>query len=135
MPERWRRIPRSRLLGIPAGYEASGDCRIRSVPRTLRNGRRIGGTVLAQWPNEDGYQMVKVGGRPQRVSVLVQLAFAGPPEVRHLDGDQSNNRPENLAWGSRVENEQDKRKGKDEKGRDIWERRFPIRTARTSELP
>ena len=135
MPEQWRRIPQYRLLGIPSGYEASVDCRVRSVPRTLRNGRRLGGTVLAQQRDKDGYATVKLGRSRVRVAVAVQLAFAGPPEVRHLDDDRSNDRPENLAWGSRVENEQDKRKGKDGKERDIWERPSPFRTSRTSGLP
>jgi hypothetical protein len=43
---------------------------------------------------------------------LVIEAFAGPrPEgmvCRHLDGDRTNNRADNLAWGTYSENEQDK---------------------------
>ena len=39
---------------------------------------------------------------------LVLLAFVGarPPgtEARHLDGDPTNNAPENLAWGTHQEN-------------------------------
>jgi hypothetical protein len=107
--ERWRPIPAYRLLRIPRGYEASDDCRVRSVPRTLRDGRKAGGVVLAQQRDKDGYATVKVGGTRVRVAVLVQLAWAGPPEVRHLDDDRSNDRPGNLVWGSRVENEQDKK--------------------------
>jgi hypothetical protein len=72
--ERWRPIPAYPLLGIPPGYEASSEGRVRS-PRK----------VLARWPDKDGYNTVKVGGRPRRVAILVQLAFAGPPQVRHLD--------------------------------------------------
>jgi hypothetical protein len=83
---------------------------VRSVARTLRDGRAAGGVVLAQQKDKDGYDTVKAGARRIRVNVAVQLAFAGPPEVRHLDGDHENNRPGNLAWGSRTENEQDKRK-------------------------
>ncbi len=104
--ERWRRVPESRLLGIPAGYQASSEARVLGVR----------GTVLAQREDRDGYLTVKVGGRPVRVHVLVQLAFAGPPEVRHLDGDRGNNRPGNLEWGSRWRNERDKRDKRD--GRD-----------------
>jgi|SRR5215469_5923115 len=133
--ERWRRIPPNRMLGIPRGYEASNDNRIRSVPRRLRDGRRAGGQVLSQWLDEDGYAMVKVGGRPRHVHVLVQLAWAGPPEVRHLDGNKSNNKPENLAWGSRVENEQDKRRGKEVDGRESCDSPFPSETSGTGELP
>jgi hypothetical protein len=46
------------------------------------------------------------------VHQLVLEAFAGPrPEncqVRHLDGDPSNNKLDNLAWGTKAENEADK---------------------------
>lgn len=41
---------------------------------------------------------------------LVAAAFHGPsdlPIVRHIDGDPSNNRPENLSWGSHRENSRD----------------------------
>jgi len=108
------------MLGVPRGYEASSEGRVRSVARTLRDGRAAGSVVLAQQPDRDGYQTVKLGTRRVRVNVAVQLAFAGPPEVRHLDGDRENNRPENLAWGSRTENEQDKRRGrKQEKQVDV----------------
>jgi hypothetical protein len=54
--------------------------------------------------------MVRLGRSNVGVHVAVQLAFAGPPEVRHLNGDRLDCRPSNLRWGSRVENEQDKRK-------------------------
>lgn len=101
-PERWRPIPGHR------GYEASSEGRVRSVARTLRDGRPAGGVVLAQQADRDGYRTVKIRGKGVRVNVAVQLAFAGPPEVRHLDGDRENNRPGNLAWGSRLVNEQEK---------------------------
>lgn len=107
MPDEvWKAIPGHR------GYQASSLGRVRSVPRTLRDGRTAGGVVLTPTPDRDGYLRVQLGRRKVGVHVAVQLAFAGPPEVRHLDGDHENNRPENLAWGSRVENEQDKRKGR-----------------------
>lgn len=43
------------------------------------------------------------------VHSLVCAAFHGPKpspahEVRHVDGDRSNNRAENLCWGTRAEN-------------------------------
>lgn len=135
MSERWRPIPAYPLLGIPAGYEASSHGRVRSVDRILPSGRPAGGVVLSQWPDKDGYPLTKVGGKPRRVAILVQLAFAGAPQVCHLDDDRQNSRPENLAWRSKVENEQMKRK----KGKEIgdgmeWVPPFGIGTPGTAEL-
>lgn len=49
-----------------------------------------------------------------RVHHAVLLAFIGEPlsdqECRHLNGDRSDNRLENLAWGTRLENVQDRRR-------------------------
>ncbi len=103
--ERWRPVPAYRMLGIPPGLQASSHARILG----------ISGTVLKQQRDKDGYATVKVGGKPRRVAILVQLAFAGPPEVRHLDDDRTNDRPDNLEWGSRWRNERDKKEGKDRK--------------------
>jgi len=128
--ELWRPIPGH------AGYEASSLGRVRSVPRTLSDGRAAGGVVLKPSPDSDGYERAKIRGKWYRMNILVQTAFAGPPEVRHLDGDHSNNKPENLAWGSRVENEQDKRKrGTEELIGGESDRPSPNTTPRTSELP
>lgn len=128
--ERWRPIPGHK------GYEASSLGRVRSVPRTLRDGRKAGGVVLAQQRDRDGYLTVKLRGRRVRVNVAVQLAWAGPAEVRHLDGDRTNNRPMNLAWGSRVENEGDKgRRGTGEIDGRVGDRPFPDGTSATCELP
>jgi hypothetical protein len=102
LPERWRPIPGHR------GYEASSESRVRSVARTLRDGRTAGGTVLAQQEDKDGYPVVRLGRKQVRVDVAVILAFQGPAEVRHLDGNRKNNRPGNLAYGSHLENERDK---------------------------
>jgi hypothetical protein len=49
-----------------------------------------------------------------RIHVLVMLAFVGPCpeglEIRHLDGNKSNNRLGNLAYGTPTENGEDTRK-------------------------
>jgi hypothetical protein len=97
--ERWRPVPGYR------GYEAS----------SLGNVRGPRGRVLALQEDRDGYLTVKLGGKRVRVNVVVQVAFAGPPEVRHLDGNRKNNQPGNLEYGSRWRNEQDKKEGKDRK--------------------
>ena len=107
--ERWKPVKASRLLGVPRGYEASTLGRARSVPRTLANGRHVGGKVLTPWL-DDGYPMIRMGRRNIRLATAVQLAFAGPPEVLHGNGDRLDSRPANLRWGSRVENEGDKKR-------------------------
>lgn len=121
MAEVWKRIP------MHPGYEASSEARVRSVDRTLRDGREAGGVVLSPWLDKDGYPTVRLGRRHIRVHVAVCLAFHGPPEVRHLDGNRLNGKPGNLAWGSHEENEKDKRKHKAEK-----DLRTPPQTIRTT---
>jgi hypothetical protein len=72
---------------------------------------------IKQRPDEDGYLEVQLyqAGRPRhrRVHHLVLLAFIGPrpagcTQTRHLDGDNQNNRPRNLRWGTPTQNYQDR---------------------------
>lgn len=99
MAERWRLVRASRMLRVPVGvFEASTGGHVRLT----------GGQVLTEVPDKDGYLRVKHAGRWFYVHVLVCLAFKGRPEVRHL-GERTDNRPAKLAWGSRWENEQDKK--------------------------
>lgn len=108
------------------GYSVTKDGRVFSH-RTRRGipGQR-GGSVLvidpeyhkekAQSPNQKGYMRVNLviegKNRPVGVHELVLDAFHGPrPEGmvgRHLDGDQTNNTPDNLAWGTHFDNAQDR---------------------------
>jgi hypothetical protein len=97
------------------GYEVSGDGRVRSVET---NWRGYGARELAQFPNADGYPSVRLtvaNKTRKRVAVhrLVARAFLGPcpadcDQVRHLDGDQNNNRWDNLAWGTAATNAADR---------------------------
>ena len=111
MAERWKPIP-----GFD-GYEASTLGRIRSADRKLSDGRHAGSVVLRPTTDAKGYQRVtlSISGRPKtmQVHVLVCLAFHGPrprgKEVRHLDGVKHNCQPWNLAWGTKAEQEQDKK--------------------------
>jgi hypothetical protein len=74
------------------------------------------GVVLRPMKTDGGHRYVLASPprRPRKLFVhrAVLFAFAGPPppgmEVRHLDGDPGNNAIENLAWGTRLENMQDK---------------------------
>ena len=100
--ERWLPIP-----GWEGLYDVSSLGRVRSHYR--------GGRILRPWPDADGYLRVSLsrGGVQTiyRVHRLVLLAFAGPgepgEEVRHLNGDATDNRADNLAWGTPAENKRD----------------------------
>jgi hypothetical protein len=72
------------------------------------------GHRLAVNPHKDGYHYFSPSPTWKLVKVhrAVALAFHGPPPesqpiVRHLNGDPSDNRPENLAWGTQSENMRD----------------------------
>lgn len=97
-----RQIP-----GFPQ-YSATTDGRIWSS--------KGGGRYLRPAIDRNGYLRVspclngKAYSRP--VHALVALAFLGPrpdgEEIRHLDGDPSNNCVENLRYGTHAENVRDK---------------------------
>lgn len=110
--EEWRAIE-----GFP-GYEVSNLGRVRSW-------RKWGHAELAKTPrllkvsaDHSGYMAVAVSdppgsGRSVRKSVhrFVAVAFLGPQpdgmQVAHNDGDQSNNRADNLRWATPRENSAD----------------------------
>ncbi|AYN17458.1 hypothetical protein CHR29_20800 [Pseudomonas monteilii] len=94
------------------GYFATEDGEVVSV--------RSGEERLIKSRVRGGYKVVtlgvKVGGKRQRhrfeVHRLVLKAYGGLPpsaahEARHLNGNSLDNRPGNLAWGTRLENTAD----------------------------
>lgn len=115
------------------GYEITRDGKVRSVDRTSvdKNGRSrelkgrelsssLAGTKTERHP---GYYMVGLGATIKRtVHSLVAETFLGPAEgrhVRHLNGDPTDNRLENLAYDETgTENAQDAVK----QGR-LWQQR------------
>ena len=105
MTEQWWPIP-----GFP-GYEASSDGRVRSLVRgkwrVVRGWLATGGYLRTSIPAEDGVV------RSVALHRLVASAFHGPcpegMECRHLNGVPNDNRPENLRWGTKSENQLDKR--------------------------
>ena len=70
--------------------------------------------MLIASPNSHGYHRVKLrAGRRMFVHRLVALMFlpkrpSDQHEIRHLDGNKSNNCASNLSWGTRKENAEDR---------------------------
>ena len=129
-PERW--LP---MAGYESLYEVSDLGRVRSldrISRTIQGAfRRHRGRILRPRTGPRGYSHVtlyRAGPDPvrkrqtvQTVHVLVLEAFGGPRpgptyEGRHLDGNPDNNALVNLAWGTRQENWEDRRRH----GRDVY---------------
>lgn len=107
--ENWQDIP-----GYEGLYEVSSLGRVRSLDRPQKNGQVRKGRVLKghvygpyrRYSLRNGKICTVNGHR------LVLEAFRGPcpegMECRHLNGDPLDNRLDNLAWGTREENEMDK---------------------------
>lgn len=90
------------------GYAVSVDGEIRGPS----------GRVLRPMAADTGHLYV-LAPRPRDPRKLfihraVLFAFVGPPaegqEVRHVDGNPSNNRLDNLRWGTRLEQREDDRR-------------------------
>lgn len=111
---RWRNIRKA------DGYRvASRGGPVRSLDRTLTDGREFGGGELAQYRDRDGYWHVTISGEPVAVATLVLEAFDRPRpyglEACHGLLGQDCNCAGNLRWDTHRENERDKRrKGKSE---------------------
>ena len=110
MDEAWKPVP-----GCPF-YEMSDYGHLRSIAREV-NGRAYRSVVIAPRPNNSGYVLLTLrdaeGMRQTRTAHrLVLETFRGPcppgQEARHLNGDPLDNRLENLEWGTKAENEEDK---------------------------
>jgi NUMOD4 motif/HNH endonuclease len=96
MNEIWRPIPT-----YEGEYEVSNLGRVRNVWR----GQELSQSLV------NGYARVSLRQKGFYVHRLVLLAFCGLPgaeeQCRHLDGNQSNNRLDNLLWGTAQENNAD----------------------------
>lgn len=95
------------------GYEVTREGRVFSTS----NWRGLGRRELVADLNDDGYPSVRltIGGKRTRYAVHVLVARAHLPsrpsprhEVRHLDGNKLNPRADNLAWGTRKDNADDR---------------------------
>lgn len=108
--ETWKPIP-----GYEDAYEVSDRGRVRSVDRTLSDGRSFKGRLLKQKTTSHGYREVNLSlanyQRTWSVHTLVLLAFVGPRpdshEACHWNDRPADNRLENLRWGTSSENSYD----------------------------
>lgn len=92
------------IKGFEGVYEVSSDGQIR----------KFDGSVMNQWPNHNGYMLVKLtsaklGKRAEcKVHRLVAEAFIPNPEnkpfINHIDNDPANNQAANLEWCTQKEN-------------------------------
>lgn len=115
--EQWRPIP-----GYEGLYEVSDHGRVKSVQRRTTFVNRWGQStqrivpekIRSQTVNENGghlYLTLHKDGKRKHwfTHQLVLLAFVGPypagcEEIRHLDGDPTNNRLDNLRYGTHTQN-------------------------------
>ena len=113
-PEVWMDIP-----GYEGGYQASSLGRVRSLPRQVPVYSKTGRIHLRSCPgvvlrpavcDRAGHVSVHLGKYTRGIPVhqLVMLAFQGAPppgtEAMHLNGIPTDNRPENLRYGTHSEN-------------------------------
>lgn len=107
MEPEWRRIKR--------GYRVSDDGRVQSCIKPGSKTKEIGTEWrdLTPTPQRSGHLLIWLGRKDCRyVHALVLNAFVGPcpdgMEACHFpDRDPSNNRVDNLRWGTRQENHAD----------------------------
>jgi len=103
--EDWVDVP-----GLEGRYQASSLGRLRWVGPVI--GKAYPLKIVTGHANQDGYYQLRPYPRPDRrqirVHQLIALAFLGPCpdglEVNHIDGDRTNNAPNNLEYVTHADN-------------------------------
>ncbi len=102
-------------------YRAGSDGQIYSRFRYKGHGKILyrDWHPLKAWPDAKGwYRHVSISYDGKKITrsvhTLICMAFHGikpfpSAEVRHIDGDNQNSKPDNLAWGTRYENWADRK--------------------------
>lgn len=121
------------VVGFEGRYEVSNFGRVRSVNRIAISHRKEGsverrliGQLLRPGAQKPGHLTVAIGrGNSRLVHALVLEAFVGPRpndmEGLHRDDNPTNNRLDNLRWGTRSDNLFDAvRNGKKANGERVW---------------
>ena len=99
--QEWRDVP-----GYEGYYQVSNDGEVRSLTRTLSDGRTWKGRKLKGGYFGNGYKFItcRKDGKAFNFSVhrMVAMAFIPNPEnyqmVNHKDGNKNNNHVSNLEW-------------------------------------
>ena len=101
--EQWRPLPSD------PRYQVSDQGRVCN--RDTSKAARI---LKASKPPSGNYLLVSIGQRTYGVHVLVAETFLGPRpagmHVRHLDDNKLNNRVSNLAYGTAMQNAEDRKR-------------------------
>lgn len=109
MSEKW--LP---VVGMEGRYDVSDLGRVRGHSRWAKGDGVISQVMRAGYPSVGLYADAKAPCRLQLVHRLVLSSFRGECpeglEARHLNGDSTDNRLENLCWGTKAENNADKAK-------------------------
>lgn len=105
--EEWRDIP-----GLVGRYQASSKGRIKRLPLSVSNHtgiKTLKERIINGSKTSKGYIQIEIAGIGRsngrilkQAHVLIAMAFvANPnnlPQVNHINGVKSDNRPENLEW-------------------------------------
>lgn len=102
----WKQHP------VYQGYWLSKDGRVGSTGKSKVNFK-----LLKPFYDKDGYiqRVISFNGKAKtyRLHAIILETFVGPcpsgMECRHIDGNRSNNRLENLCWSTHIENILDKK--------------------------